>query len=119
MELGITKKNLQWLKDSIDYEALNPATQLSYDLFVQRAENEVADFKFRYHEYPVNQMFGFHSRVPSFLINMHQVTSLEDAEAYVSRLEGVSDYFDKLISQLKTGEEKGILPPQIRFSPCD
>ena len=59
MELGITKENLQFLRDSINYDALNPETQLSYDLFVQRAENEIADFEFRYHEYPVNQMFGF------------------------------------------------------------
>ena len=115
MELGITKENLQFLRDSIDYESLNPETQLSYDLFVQRAENEVADFEFRYHEYPVNQMFGFHSMVPSFLINMHQVSSPADAEAYVSRLEGVSDYFDKLITKLKTGEERGILPPRFVF----
>ena len=115
MELGITKENLQWLKDSINYEALDSATQLSYNLFVQRAENEIADFKFRYHEYPVNQMFGFHSMVPSFLINMHQVSNSEDAEAYVSRLEGVSDYFDKLIARLKTGEEEGILPPRFVF----
>ena len=115
MELNITKENLQWLKDSIDYEALNPATQLSYDLFVQEANDRIADFKFRYHEYPVNQMFGFHSRVPSFLINMHQVTSQEDAEAYVSRLQGVAPYFDQLIEQLETGEEKGILAPQFVF----
>ena len=115
MELNITKEKLQWLKDSIDYEALNPATQLSYDLFVQEANDRIADFKFRYHEYPVNQMFGFHSRVPSFLINMHQVTSQEDAEAYVSRLQGVAPYFDQLIEQLETGEEKGILAPQFVF----
>ena len=115
MELGITKEHLRWLQDSVRYERLNPATQLSYDLFVQRAKNEVADFKFRYHEYPVNQMFGFHSRVPSFLINMHQVTSQEDAEAYVSRLRGVSTYFDQLMTEMKTSEEKGILPPKFVF----
>ena len=115
MELNITKQELQWLKDSIDYEALNPATQLSYDLFVQQAEERIAEFTFRYHEYPVNQMFGFHSRVPSFLINMHQVSSPADAEAYISRLEGVPDYFDKLTTKLKTGEEKGILPPKFVF----
>ena len=115
MELNITKKNLQCLKDSIDYEALDPATQLSYDLFVQQAENEIADFRFRHYEYPVNQMFGFHSRVPSFLINVHQMGSLEDAQAYVSRLEGVLTYFDQLITKLQTGEEKGILPPKFVF----
>ena len=115
MKLAITEEDLQWLKDSIRYEALDPSTQLSYDLFVREAENEIADFKYRYHEYPVNQMFGFHSQVPSFLINMHQVSSQEDAEAYVSRLEGVAAYFDQLIDQLKTTEEKGILPPKFVF----
>ncbi len=115
MELGITKEDLQWLKDSINYDALNPATQLSYDLFVQKAENELADFKYRYHTYPVNQMFGFHSQVPSFLINMHQVSSKEDAEAYIARLRGLPDYFDQLIAKLQTTEEKGIMPPKFVF----
>ena len=114
-ELNITKGHLQWLEDSIRYEALNPATQLSYDLFVQEAEDNIADFKYRYHEYPVNQMFGFHSEVPSFLINMHQVASPEDAEAYLSRLDGLPTYFAQLIEKLKTGEQKGILPPKFVF----
>ena len=115
LELNIAKENLQWLKDSIDYSALDPTTQLSYRLFVQQAENEMADFKFRYHEYPVNQMFGFHADVPSFLINMHQVGSLEDAEAYIARLEGVATYFDQFMARLKAGEEQGILPPKFVF----
>ena len=115
MELNITQEDLQWLKDSIDYDALNPATQLSYGLFVQKAENEVADFKYRYHTYPVNQMFGFHSQVPSFLINMHQVSSVEDAEAYIARLRKLPTYFDQLITKLRTTEEKGILPPKFVF----
>ena len=111
MELGITKEDLQWLKDSIDYDALNPAAQLSYDLFVQKAENELADFKYRYHTYPVNQMFGFHSQVPSFLINMHQVSSMEDAEAYIKRLQGLPVYFDQLITKLRTTEREGYPAP--------
>lgn len=115
MELDIAQQNLQWLKDSIRYEALNPATQLSYDLFVREVENNAADFKYRYHEYPVNQMFGFHADVPSFLINMHQVGSVEDAEAYIARLEGIATYFDQFIARLKTGEERGILPPKFVF----
>ena len=115
MELDISQQHLQWLKDSIDYDALDASTKLSYDLFVQRVEDDVADFKFRHHEYPVNQMFGFHSEAPSFLINMHQVTSREDAEAYIARLTGVEKYFEQLTANLATNEEQGILPPKFVF----
>ena len=119
MELNITQEDLQWLKDSIDYDALNPATQLSYDLFVQKAENEIADFKYRYHTYPVNQMFGFHSQVPSFLINMHQVSSVEDAEAYVKRFAATADLLRSTHHQAANYRRKGNLAAQIRFPPCD
>ncbi|WP_420582651.1 DUF885 domain-containing protein [Reichenbachiella sp.] len=114
-ELEITKQELQWLKDSINYEALDKNTKVSYDLFVASCEQEIEGFKYRYYNYPVNQMFGMHSGKPAFLINMHQITNKEDAEAYISRLEKLKDVFDQLIVNLKTREENGIVPPKFVF----
>jgi len=62
-----TKARLAFLQDSVDVNALDEATKLSYKLAVQQQEDEIADYKYRLHNYPVNQMFGTHSQVPSFL----------------------------------------------------
>ena len=58
--------------NAINRDLLDEATKVSYDLKKQDLENDIADFKWRYYNYPVNQMFGVHSMIPAFLINQHQ-----------------------------------------------
>ena len=115
-ELEITKKELGILHNEINYDLLDAQTKISYDLFVLQSQEEVDNFKFRFHNYPVNQMFGLQSRVPAFLINMHKVTDLDDAKAYIARLEKVDDLFNQLITNLEIREEKGIIPPTFVFA---
>ncbi len=110
-----TKVRLAYLKDSINQNALNEATKLSYKLAVQQMEDEISDYQYRLHNYPVNQMFGMHSQVPSFLINMHQITDKNDALAYIARLNGVDAMFDQLIVNLEEREKVGIMPPKFVF----
>ncbi len=115
-ELTHTKNALTWLKDSLSLEKLNASTKLSYELFKQQLENEIADFKYRFHTYPVNQMHGMQSEIPAFLINMHQVTSTKDAENYIARLHNLKPLFSQLVINLKERENKGIMPPKFVFA---
>ncbi|HEX8678643.1 MAG TPA: DUF885 domain-containing protein, partial [Chthoniobacterales bacterium] len=71
--------------------------------------------RFRQHTYPVNQMYGWHSQVPTFLINIHRVDSLADAEAYIARLNGVGPQAEQVIRNLQVREEKGIVAPKFVF----
>ena len=114
-QLERTKARLAYLKDSVNQNALDEATQLSFKLALQQMEDDIADYKYRLHNYPVNQMFGIHSQVPSFLINMQQITDKSDAEAYVSRLNGIGTMFDQTIEMLKERETAGIIPPKFVF----
>ncbi|HNP19643.1 MAG TPA: DUF885 domain-containing protein [Fulvivirga sp.] len=114
-DLAITKDELKYLVDSIDRSRLDKQGKISYDLFKKDAEDNINNFKWRFYNYPVNQMFGMHSQVPSFLINIHQVKDSSDAAAYVARLKGVSHLFDQLITGLKTREDNGIVPPKFVF----
>lgn len=114
-ELEITKNELRWITDSINYDALDESSKVSYNLFVASAEQEIEGFKYRFYNYPVNQMFGMHSGKPAFLINMHQINNMEDAEAYISRLEKLKGVFDQLIENLKLREKNGIVPPKFVF----
>ncbi|MGY8695681.1 MAG: DUF885 family protein, partial [Verrucomicrobiia bacterium] len=114
-ELEFTKENVEWLKSSIDYDFLDLQTKISYRLALQNAEDAINRFKYRLYNYPVNQMFGRHTDVASFLINMHLVTEASDAEAYVSRLNGVGPVFEQLLENLKLREELGVVPPRFVF----
>lgn len=67
---------------------------------------------YRYHNYPVNQLFGVQNGFPSFMESTHQVHSVRDAEDYVSRLSQVGRKFDQVLDGLRHREELGILPPQ-------
>lgn len=101
--------------NEIDRNLLDASTKVSYDLKKQDLENSIADFKWRYHNYPVNQMFGVHSMIPAFLINQHQITNVDDAKAYISRLNGVTTVIDQLIKDLDTRADKGIIAPKFVF----
>lgn len=113
-DLEITKQRLIELQ-TYNFEALDDQTKISYQLAKQSMEQQIADFKWRYHNYPVNQMHGQHSRIPAFLINQHSISNIEDAQAYISRLNGIHDVVDQLISQLKIRENMGIIAPSFVF----
>jgi uncharacterized protein (DUF885 family) len=113
-DLKIAKKRLEYLK-KVGVEALNEQTRLSYDLYRQRIENEIADYDFRFYDYPVNQMFGYHAELPAFLINMHRIDSVSDAQAYIARLEGIPKVMEDVIGNLKIREQNGILTPVFVF----
>jgi uncharacterized protein (DUF885 family) len=68
--------------------------------------------RFRFHNYPVNQLFGVQNGFPSFMDSTHQVHSVGDAEDYVTRLSKVGVKFDQVLDGLRHREALGILPPQ-------
>lgn len=112
--LAIDKENLQKL-NAIDETQLSESTRLSYQLMKQNLEENIEDYQWRLYNYPVNQMFGTHSGVPSLLINQHRISNVAQAEAYISRLDGVGTYFDQLITGLKARADAGIVPPKFVF----
>ena len=67
---------------------------------------------FRYHEYPVNQMFGIQSETPNFMMTMHPVVSKLEARNYIKRLGKFGVKFDQVLEGLALREQKGILPPK-------
>ena len=115
IDLAIHKKELAWLTDSVNVEALYKKVLLSYKLYKDKIKNNIADYKYRLYNYPVNQMFGAQSGKPAFLINMHRIEDVSDANAYISRLNEFNKYFTQLIKNLETREALGIVPPKFVF----
>jgi uncharacterized protein (DUF885 family) len=84
----VWERQLADLKKNIKFDTLDAPTQLSYKLFEREADREAEEFKYRFDIYPVSQMRGMHAQIPTFLINIHKIDDVKDAEAYVSRLRG-------------------------------
>jgi uncharacterized protein (DUF885 family) len=114
-DLETQQKNLAELKQQFPKEKLAKQTQLSCDLFEFQVQRDVEGFKYRFDNYPVNQMFGVHSEVPTFLINIHKIDNQKDAQAYIARLNGIAKLFDQLLVNLKECEAHGVIPPKFVF----
>jgi uncharacterized protein (DUF885 family) len=113
-ELAFTKTDLLRVK-GIDSNKLDEQTLISYDLLVQKLENKISDHKWRFHNYPVNQMFGLHSRIPAFLINQHSIKNVKEAQDYIARVKGAEELLSQLTIQLKHRAELGIIAPKFVF----
>ncbi len=113
-DLQIAKDNLDKV-NQIDESKLDAQTKVSLDIMKLNLQQEIADFKWRFHNYPLNQMFGIHSQVPSLLINQHTISELADAEAYIARLEKVAPLFDQVIDGINTRAERGIIAPKFVY----
>jgi uncharacterized protein (DUF885 family) len=114
-DLAAELSNVASLKSYYDFDALDPQTQLSYQLFEREAERNAEGFRFRFDNYPVSQMYGTHSEVPTFLINIHKIDNVKDAEAYISRVNGVPKLFDQLIINLQLRADRGVIAPRFVF----
>ena len=88
---------------------LTDAQRLSQKLFSRDAERRLLRDDFRYEAYVIHQYRGPHTRVPSALINVHQIRDVLDAEAYVRRISNVPVYFDGVIEQLNLRAQRGLL----------
>lgn len=108
--IAIAKNRLETI-ESFDTEKLSEQQKLSLRLFKLGIERDLANDKFRHHDYVVHQFRAAHTMVPSFLINIHNVKGKDDAQAYISRLDNVDTLFDQVIEQMKLREENGVFPP--------
>ena len=114
-EQDILKANLAEFKERFVFDKLDEQAKLSYRLWEYDTKRNIEGFTYRYNDYPFNQMFGTHTFIPSFLINVHRVDSLSDAEAYISRLNGVQTVMDEALEGVRIRTENGVVPPKFVF----
>lgn len=113
-ELAFAKQALKRIQ-VINTNLLDKQTKLSYQLLSQKLEQQIADYQWRHHNYPVNQMFGVHSQIPSLLINQHSIKDEKQARDYIARVKNSKLLLEQLIQQLKIREDKGIIAPKFVF----
>ena len=104
---AISEARLEFL-NAIDVDQLDDDSQLSLSLYRRDLERRLMLDDFRHQDYAIHQFWGPHTTVPSSLINIHQVTDVADAEAYIGRIRNVSVFFDEVIEQLNIRTEAGL-----------
>ena len=102
---------LATLKARFDPAKLSAEDQLSVRLFEYQAERAARAHPFRRNEYLFDQMNGAQAQMPAFLINIHRVANITDAQAYVARLQGIGPQLDGLINEARARADTGVMPP--------
>ncbi|MCF6301191.1 MAG: DUF885 domain-containing protein [Proteobacteria bacterium] len=93
-------------------EALDESEKMSKKILLSLMDIGVDFERFRFHNYPVNQLFGIQNGFPSFMESTHQIHDYGDAEDYISRLSLIDAKFEQVLEGLNHREQLGILPPQ-------
>ena len=96
---------------SYDRSALDAETQVSWDMLEYFLQVQQDGDRFRYHNYPLNQLFGLQNEMPTFMATQHQVNSEGEANDYIARLSKFPLKFEQTMEGLKAREQAGIIPP--------
>jgi uncharacterized protein (DUF885 family) len=130
-QVGITGHNAKWDNDSLagqdkqlDYlddiyasmnlypdDELDENELITKKVVMELLGDPVQQRKYRFYDYPVNQLFGLQNNVPRFLDSYQRVENARDAGYYLKRLEGIPTKFAQNMEGLKVREEMGIIPP--------
>jgi len=107
--------DLAQLRADFDYGSLSEQGKLSYDLFVFNAEQRIRNHRFIRHSYVVDQFRGQFTGLLALLQNNHPIASAQDAEDYLSRVEGLEAVLDGMVERLRDRAEFGVVPPAFAF----
>lgn len=105
---------LEHLK-AFDFDKLEAPEKLSWRIFKLNQENAIADEKFRFHDYLISQSGGSHTRYTQMLANAHTISSLSEAEAYVTRVKTIQTPLGNYTAQVKQQGDMGIMAPRFAF----
>ena len=111
----ITLQELDRLHGEFDFDALSPAMQVSYLNFEHRNESRLEADLFRHQGYVDNQMNSITGLAILILTQIHPVSSLETAEAYVSRLVGMETALDQAAQVIRERTDFGTVLPAFAY----
>jgi uncharacterized protein (DUF885 family) len=116
-QLALAERQLTELKAQFDPGSLSPAGRLSYRLFEEQVSRAREAFRWRGYGFPMSTNGSPAGSIPVFLINQHRVTSVEDAQAYISRLRETERVMREISARVRAQAAKGIAPPRFNFTP--
>lgn len=96
-----------------DRSSLTAEQQLTYDIYAWYLNDRVNGHEFMYDDYPVNpSVLSLHYALLQFFTDLRPMTSLRDAQDYITCLTQVDTKFEQLIDGLQRREENGAMLPR-------
>jgi uncharacterized protein (DUF885 family) len=100
-----------------DRSSLTAEQQLTYDIYAWYLGDRVNGHEFMYDDYPINPtVFSVHLDLLQWFTDLRPLTSLQDAQDYISCLSQVDTKFEQLIDGLQLREENGVMLPRFLVS---
>ncbi len=112
-----TVADLARLRSEFDHAALSEQSKVSYRIFEFLQERAINDHPYRFHGYAFSTMNNPMTFPVTFLQNVHRVEDVSDAEAYISRLNGLKLAGEQLIDGIDMAAERDIIPTSYSFDP--
>jgi len=113
-ELKRSKIYLKQL-DAFNLELLSQRARLQHAVLRNTLNRDITGYKWRFHNYAVSPINSPIDEATAFLINFHGIDSQIDAEAFISRVRGIPNVVDDVISWVRAQAEKGVRPPVFAY----
>ncbi|WP_417624221.1 DUF885 domain-containing protein [Paremcibacter congregatus] len=105
-------QSLRTLHRNFDYATLDEAGQFNYRVLEEELKLRIERHGWRDNLYPLNQIVGHHVLIVGTLVNYHNISSRQDAEAYITRIKTVGQPINQLRAQITARQAKGIYLPK-------
>ncbi|MEZ5892287.1 MAG: DUF885 domain-containing protein [Parvularculaceae bacterium] len=112
-----TKNDLERLRTEFDVSKLSEQSKVSYRIFEYLQERALRNFPWRFHGYQFSTQNNPSTFPATFLQNVHRIDTVSDAEAYVSRINGLEVAMDQLIEGIDKSAAIGVVPTSFAFDP--
>lgn len=109
LEVGILDR-----LNTYDRSSLSARDALSFDVYEWYLDQKVRGHRFAYHDYPVHHFVNsYNFNLILFLSEEHPLSTIEDAEDYITRLSQIDEQVEQVLERLRISEEMGVMPPSI------
>ncbi|MDH4261045.1 MAG: DUF885 domain-containing protein, partial [Gammaproteobacteria bacterium] len=113
----LTKQDLARLRAEFRYETLSEPVKISYRIFEYLQDRTLRNFPWRFHNYAFSTQNNPVTGLAAFLQNAHRIDDVSDAEAYISRLNGIELAARQGIEGMDIAAGLGIVPTSFSFDP--
>lgn len=106
------RRRIATAKAAFSYAKLDAASQLQYRIFLDEQQLLLERYRWRDHQYALNQIVGLHLDIPGILTGAQPLANPRDAAAYIRRITAVPPAFHNLIKHMKAQASLGIYMPK-------
>lgn len=112
--LNWRRQSVATMREEFDYDALTEDGQLSWDMWSYALEQAEGAYPYRNYGYIFGRG-GPHAGLPSFMISFHRIDTVDDLNAYISRLRQIERVLGDLLERTRLQAEQGIRQPRFNY----